>query len=136
MLHAELNGLRRNRGSVSLSHLLRYAGSHLFDDLLRLCLQEDDDRVKLSVIQTIHGIRRDVEQCVLAPVHHFPDGAQPNDAGRFGILSGAVLHLTLHFYEIFELQQRLLRKQHIHNERVDLKIKNKTKQINFVIKNN
>lgn len=62
----------------------------LLDDVLGVCLQEDDHGVELRVVEAVHGVGRDVQQGMLAAVHDGADARQPDDA-RSG-LALAVLH--------------------------------------------
>lgn len=76
--------------------------SQLFDTVLRICLQEDNDRVELCIVESIDGVRCDVEEGVLAPIHDVSNVGESHYSATFrslivvlqwsGIFIGKVLH--------------------------------------------
>lgn len=63
--------------------------------MLVVGLEEDDDGVELRVVEAVHGVGRDVQQRVLAALHHAADAGQTDDARRLGL---AVLQRAVHFW--------------------------------------
>jgi hypothetical protein len=72
--------------------------SNVLDDLLVFGTQEDNNWVKLGVVEPIHRIWGDVEQAVFASLHHFPNCGQPDDTRRLAPLF-TVCSLCLCWYE-------------------------------------
>ena len=51
------------------SHLLWKTVPAILYGLLAVCSRQDDYRIELGIIQLVHGIGSDVEQCMASSVH-------------------------------------------------------------------
>lgn len=60
--------------------LLGIATTKLFHDLLGLGPEEDDDGIKLGIIETVNSVRGDVEYCMFPSVHDLSDGTEADDS--------------------------------------------------------
>jgi hypothetical protein len=58
---------------IQQKNSLGMTSSNVLDDLLVFGTQEDNNWVKLGVVEPVHRIWGDVEQAVLASLHHLPN---------------------------------------------------------------
>ncbi len=74
-------------GNEEMFYLLWHSAAAIFNRLLRVRLGENDDRIKLGVVELVHGVGRDVEEGVVAPVHDLPDSRQSHDGAAVVVRS-------------------------------------------------
>lgn len=65
--------------------------AQLFDHMLAVGLQEDDNRIELCIVETINGIGCYVQQCMFAPIHNVTNVRQSDNATLATGAAGAAI---------------------------------------------